>query len=329
MRICVIFTGGTIGSRLHSGYIGLSGSPYALIERYASVYGGDVEFTAAEPYSILSENLTEEHLCLLESCVRKCAENCDAVIVTHGTDTLAYTAAYLGFALGDLKLPITLVSSGYPLEDERANGHDNFAAAVEFSKLGRCGVYVAWSSGGETVIHLGVRTLPHMAYSDMVYSVGNSYIGRFADGKTHFEYNNNIKSSECDTKNIPLSLCSSGRVMYLRCMPNMHYPEPNGVSAVLMESYHSGTMCADERLGGFVEKTFERGIPIFLCGAGGRDADYESVKAYREMGVIPLPAASPSAMYIKLCMAAGVSGSTDEMKKIMFTNIAGEYVSLI
>ena len=54
----------------------------------------------------------------------------DGIIVTHGTDTLPYSAAALSYALGNNCIPVCLVSSNYPIEDERANGVDNLHGAI-------------------------------------------------------------------------------------------------------------------------------------------------------------------------------------------------------
>ena len=81
MKIKVIFTGGTIGSRSDGEYIGLGGAPYVLIERWRKTHSG-VDFECAEPYSILSEELTAENLAALARCVREQTDGADAVIIT-------------------------------------------------------------------------------------------------------------------------------------------------------------------------------------------------------------------------------------------------------
>ena len=50
----------------------------------------------------------------------------DGVIITHGTDTLQYTAAFTGYIMAGAQIPIVLVSANYVLEDVRSNGVDNF-----------------------------------------------------------------------------------------------------------------------------------------------------------------------------------------------------------
>ena len=57
------------------------------------------------------------------------SEKYDGIIITHGTDTLQYTSAMLGYMFDDVSIPIVLVSSNYVLEDKRANGLINLSKA--------------------------------------------------------------------------------------------------------------------------------------------------------------------------------------------------------
>ena len=94
MNILVIFTGGTIGSRLNEdeGVICAGHeAPYNLIENY--VDNGTVSFCTMEPYKILSENLAAGNIEMLVNLIQVHYKNYDGIIVTHGTDTLQYTAA--------------------------------------------------------------------------------------------------------------------------------------------------------------------------------------------------------------------------------------------
>ena len=136
MKVLVIFTGGTIGSQLSNGWISPDGhTKRELIRRYEEEYGNSVQFVTKAPYSILSENLSSKKINILVKTVLESLDGgYDGIIVTHGTDTLQYSAAALSLALGNECIPVLLVSGNYPLDDSRSNGHINFAAAVEFIK---------------------------------------------------------------------------------------------------------------------------------------------------------------------------------------------------
>ena len=138
MNIAVIFTGGTIGSSIQQNYVSTdSQMPYRLLEMYNESQAKDnpdfPHFITVEPYTTLSEYMNGLHLNLLIASVREqLAQEIDGIIITHGTDTLPFTAATLGMCFAYAKIPILLVSSNYILDDPRANGLTNFVAAVDY-----------------------------------------------------------------------------------------------------------------------------------------------------------------------------------------------------
>ena len=143
MKILTVFTGGTISCFDKGGVLSPdSGSGSLLLER-ARQAGVKAEFITTQPYLVLSENLTAAHLTALRRCLdAHLSEPLSGVIVTHGTDTLAYTAAYLDFVFGAQPVPIALVSANYPLHNSRSNGLENFLAAVKLIEAGESGVFV-------------------------------------------------------------------------------------------------------------------------------------------------------------------------------------------
>ena len=166
MKILVIFTGGTIGSTVNGEYISTDGKkPYIILERYNKEYPNSIEWHTDNPYTILSENATIDTYRMLAKSVKAGLDkNYDGIIVTHGSDTLQYSAAFLSLILGDDVAPVMLVSSNYVLEDERANGMDNFGAAVDFivNHRGK-GVFVPYKNIckiGDDVILVEVFNVP-------------------------------------------------------------------------------------------------------------------------------------------------------------------------
>ena len=102
------------------------------LKKYSEISLDNTEFATLNPYTILSENLSSEHLNILTDTVVSNIALYDGIIVTHGSDTLQYSASALAYAVGCESVPVVLVSSNFPLEDERANGIYNFIGAVEF-----------------------------------------------------------------------------------------------------------------------------------------------------------------------------------------------------
>lgn len=304
MQISVIFTGGTIGSALHENSIGTDrAAKRELLSRYRAASGDETVFKTVEPYTILSENLTLSHITVLAQAIRKELKEADGLIVTHGTDTLPYTAAALSYVLGLSKKPVVLVSSNYVLSDSRANGVDNFRAAVDFlrSVPTARGVYVAYRNGeGATQILRAARLLPHLAPTDTVYTL-SGIVATWENGTIQIS---NAYTEQAD-KLAPLSAealtKNPKRVLLLRAHPDMLLPcVTEETHAVLIETYHSGTLPTDSAaLTAFAAQAKEKGIPVFAVGITGEKI-YESATHYPALGILPLPPLSPVAAYLKL-----------------------------
>lgn len=307
MKIGVIFTGGTIGSSYGEGGIAPSaGAPRALLEKYREKTGDGVEFDTLEPYTILSENLTFSHLFALANCVREALLKWDAVIVTHGTDTLQYTGAALSYLLGLTSKPVVLVSSNYPLDDARSNGLSNFIGAVEFLRAtpDARGVYVSYQNDGENVkIHRASRLLSHHALDDAVFSIGNA-VAELKDGKIHTVAGYMEKEDEQQPFSGEGLVVAAERVLWLHAHPAMHYPSLDGISAVLLKTYHGGTLATGGvPLKRFAERAKKASVPVFLTGVPEGGTSYETGKDFAKLGFFELPPISPVAAYIKLCLA--------------------------
>lgn len=141
MNITVIFTGGTIGSSVQQEFVSTDAQmPYRLLAMYEAEQkkrGAAIpNFRTQAPYTTLSEYMDGSHLNRLIACVHSLLTtddpDIDGIIITHGTDTLPFTAAALGMCFAYAKIPILLVSSNYILDDPRANGLTNFTAAVDY-----------------------------------------------------------------------------------------------------------------------------------------------------------------------------------------------------
>ena len=323
MKILVIFTGGTIGSAVSDGWISPSEDmKYLLISKYREKTGDAFSFDTYTPYTVLSEDLSSEHLNKLVACVRSRLDGYDGIIVTHGTDTLQYSAAALSFALGSNTIPVVLVSSNYPLEDSRSNGLDNFIAAVEFIKsgIGR-GVFVSYKNGMEaTKIHIGTRLLSHNENFDSVNSFDSEPYA-FYDGRI-------IKNEACryvvaDNSLPSASFSAHSGILVIQSLPGDSFSyKLDGVKAIIFRPYHSGTLnTSSESLAAFCERAKALGIPVFVVNVHG-NTTYETSKQFRNLSINVLPMCAFSAAFVKLWL---VSGSNDAIKELMQQNIANEY----
>ena len=299
MKIFTVFTGGTISCSSEGGVLSPDGkNGYRLLEA-ARQAGLKAEFETAQPYTVLSENLSAENLRALRACVEDAVDRgFKKIIVTHGTDTLQYTAAYLDYVLGAGDLTVVLVSANYPLADARSNGLANFLAAASLLQTDETGVFVAYRNTGDgfAAIHRGREVMPHKPYDDSLESFSGEPFGFVRDGA--FEKNPAYEEGERED----LSGCElSDRVVFLRAYVGMTFPEvPSDTKAVLLEGYHSGTLpTSSAALRAFCGQLEKKGVPVFLTGCA-EGFNYASKREYDGLKINVLPPSPPTAAYMRL-----------------------------
>ncbi len=329
MKILVIMTGGTIGSVQTGEWIAPNETrSYVLLDRFLNKHPEtDVVFETVVPFITLSEQLSHEHLNTLISCVREHKDNgYGGIIITHGTDTLQYTAAALGYAFGAESLPIVLVSSNYPLEDRRANGHRNFAAAVAFirAQSGK-GTFVSYKNpDGVTRLHRATRLLVHPEMSDEVLSLGRAPYAVCEDDVI-------IKNTAYRRGGIGGSyenaaFAEDAEVLTILMRPGEVYAyDLDRVKAVLIRPYHSGTLHTDSgNFRAFCKRAAEKNIPVFVVDVAHGDSRYESTKTFDELGLIVLPLSAFVPMYMKLWLAVSLG---EDVKTFALTPLAEEFLT--
>ncbi len=329
MNIHVIFTGGTIGSAISDkGIISARDSmAYALIDMYLEKYNNDCCFTVSSPYYILSENLSAENIRLLIKEVNTVLNNKDlsGVIIAHGTDTLQYSAAILGYIFGSSDIPVVFVSSDYVLTDPRANGLCNFKYAVDFirKKYGT-GVFVSYrNKGGLPIIHRATRLNGYNPFTADITSI--KYYGRFENNEYIQCGHNEMTEMQAmfdSTDNVKLDNISDN-IIRITPYVGMVYPKiTENTMAVLHESYHSGTICINDSFKCFAKSAMDNNVPIYLTGLCGDSAQYETVEKYKDYGIKALPDRAAIAQYCKLWLALSNGICIDD---IMQTSVAYDH----
>lgn len=319
-NILVVFTGGTIGSAVHDAVIDVDPSAgYLLLDLFDKAAGNrlDVRFDTIRPLQILSENCTPKHWETLLGAVKDAdPEKYDGVVVAHGTDTLSYTAALLGYAFADIGVPFVITGSGGPLGTENSNGLNNFISAVEFiAGESLPGVFAVYESDRrESEVFLATRLLEADLARDQFSSLGGVRFGVMRGGRfvpdggplNPTEDELREKRDGFDFKGLRFDREVLGITPY----PGLNYEQfdlaKTRPRAVLHRLYHSSTACAGEgkyALPAFIRRCAENGIDVYLQSfKGGRDL-YATSGQLLQAGAIPLPLMSFEAALVKLRLA--------------------------
>ena len=298
-KILVVFTGGTIGSTEKNGIIDVDEKKnFKLISLYKQNYNSDIEFFPIEIMEILSENITAKHwetICNYLFSIN--FADYDGIIITHGSDTLAFTSAIIGMLFSHTEIPIILIASNLTLGTPGSNGLNNFAKAVEHISMGKSkGVFTIFDK-----TYLATRVMPADSCLDKFSAYGNE------DIQTIFR-----KTLLNETSPLPISnIKFKNEILMIYGYPNINFSAfsiPQNVSAVLYVPYHSGTACTDHdnpeyTLTEFIKRCRKQNVNVYLNGIKSNDGIYASLDKILDAGAIPLLGISEVAAYAKLIIA--------------------------
>ena len=138
-HILLLSTGGTIASRPGADGLepGLSGE-----ELIASLEDlkGRFDVQVRQIMNLDSSNIQAEEWQLMARCVYESIPDYDGIIITHGTDTMAYTASMLSFMLQGLRKPVVLTGSQLPIGHPLSDGYENLRCAFAMAGSGMLSV---------------------------------------------------------------------------------------------------------------------------------------------------------------------------------------------
>ena len=181
-ELAIISTGGTIASRIDY-RTGAVTSQFTAedILRAIPQLRSIARYRTAQIATILSENMTSVLWRSLARAVHhEIGNGAEGVIVTHGTDTMAFTAAAVSFMV-ETPVPVIFVgaqrSADRPSSDNAMNALCSAAAAV--SPLGEMAVVMhAGTSDDRCAIHRATRVRKmHTSRRDAFRSLGASPLG--------------------------------------------------------------------------------------------------------------------------------------------------------
>ncbi|MEA2045706.1 MAG: Glu-tRNA(Gln) amidotransferase subunit GatD [Euryarchaeota archaeon] len=182
-NVSILSTGGTIASKVdyRTGAVTSQFSAEDIISSIPELeeianYEGKVI------YNILSENMKVEYWQeLARSVASEIREGADGVIVTHGTDTMTYTAAALSFML---RTPVPVVVVGSQRSSDRPSSDSTMnaicAATVAVSDIAEvCVVMHGTTNDDFCLIHRGTRVRKmHTSRRDAFQSINQHPIGK-------------------------------------------------------------------------------------------------------------------------------------------------------
>ncbi len=164
--------------------------------------------------------------------------------------------------------------------------------------------------------------MQHSELSDDIFSIKNKYYGSY-NGDT-FIKNPDFDEKEDEIKpfgKITLSEFSEDIKIFNAYVGNGYPQIDDNTKAVLVKTYHSGTICTDnDSFKKFAETIKNNKIPCYICGADNREI-YESATVFADYGITVLPPAAFISQYIKLWIS---TENNIDFNKIFNNSLGGD-----
>ena len=343
-KVALISTGGTIASKIDYRTGGVHAALSAA-ELYASV-PELANHASIDPEVLLSEyseNLRPEHWTLI---AEKVAEKIKTgryrgIVVSHGTDTMHYTAAALSFALQNLPVPVVLVGAQRSSDRPSSDAALNLLSAIIFAtKSEYTGVFVAMHAGtsDDTIAcHVGTRVRKnHTSRRDAFESIDVTPVALIRNSEMEMHKNQIKLGKRSNYNRVEVKTRFHDRVMLLRYYPGfdptlIEHAIKEGYRAIILEGTglgHVGKACFPA-----LKKAIAAGLIVCMTSQciWGRVSMtvYDTGRDLLEIGVIPLSDMISETATVKAMWTLANSKDVEEAKKIMQENLANEISDII
>lgn len=323
-KILLIATGGTIASA--SGELGLRPSlDVSTLEEYIELVNPDCQIQSLNLLNIDSTNMQPEHWVKIAEAIAANYSMYDGFVITHGTDTMAFTAAALSYFLGNLTKPVVLTGSQVPFQNQKTDAKKNLLDATRMALEPVGGVFVVFN--GKVIAGTRAMKIRTKSY-DAFESVNFPYIAHITENKIDYK----IKLTKTNSNNLQLNTALCTDVLLLKLYPGMK-PDffdilQNMFKGVVIESFGNGGIPSLERdLLPKIEHLVDIGVAVVVttqCLQEGEDLSLYEVgrKVAANKQIIISKDMNTEAIIPKLMWALGQTDDLAYVKKLVETPIA-------
>jgi glutamyl-tRNA(Gln) amidotransferase subunit D len=341
-KVALVSTGGTIISRVDYATGGVTAieNPKELLHNIPEL-SNIAHLEMHSPMKIMSEDMDPSHWHTIANEVAKeLNAGSKGAIVTHGTDTLHYTAAALSFFLRNLHKPVVIVGSQRSSDRGSSDAGMNlvcgaYAAVSEIAGVGVCMHGDTNDRYCNLIRGTKVRKM-HTSRRDAFQPINEPAIARvFPDGKIEMLTKNFTRRD--DKKRVEVDAKIDPNVAIVKTYPAadpkvIDFYVREGIKGFVIEGTglgHVPTDAAKKPWTTVIKKHSEQGIPFVVTSQTiyGRVNPYVYTnlrKLFIESKAIPGEDMLTETAYVKLMWVLGKTKSLEKIREMMATNYAGE-----
>lgn len=332
-KILFMATGGTFSSVASPDGVKPALSIDDMIARFHK-RPNDIDITGIQITNLDSTNIEPRHWQAFAQAIQEHMDHVDGIMLGHGTDTMAYTASALSFALAGIDKPVIVTGSARSADHPGTDAGRNFDDACVLAAHGNVnGVYVCF---GGRVIHGTHARKQESEFDvtrdpvDIFVSVNAPQVGKILNGI----WTPNPDYTPQDSVPFNPHTSFDPRIGYVFLIPGLSSSilrNHENAKAVIIDSFGDGgipfTYGGWEKDIGYL---LDRDIPVVVISQTGGQATmsvYEPGLRMKQRGVTPSMNIMREAAITKLMWIAGSypSLSGPAMAEMFQKNICGEY----
>lgn len=322
-KLLLLSTGGTIASVVSDAGLVPRESGDELIKLLGSI---PYQVRVKDILQLDSSNIQPEEWELIAKEIYKNRLDYDGIVVSHGTDTMAYTSSMLSFMLQGIEIPVVLTGSQVPMNVLLSDAPDNLKAAFVAADKCSPGIYLAF----DRKILIGCRAVKVRTTSFNAFeSVNIPPVAKITSDGMVFNYKVRRQEKECK-----LNTKIDSQVSLVKLFPGFDTKllaamADNGCHGIVIEAYGMGGMNYIRRnMVKAVSDLIKRGIPVITssqCLYERSDlTKYEVGRLALLEGAISAHDMTSEAAITKLMWALGQGMNVHEVANFFNTNIVGE-----
>ena len=327
-KILLLTTGGTIASV--PGGEGLEPHRSDVMERELQQLRTYYTITVRDVMCLDSSNIRPEEWQTIARCIFEERAGFDGIVVSHGTDTMAYTTSAVTFMLPNIDRPVVFTGSQLPLADVLSDGPDNLRTAFAMAASGHPGVFLAF----DRKVMLGCRAVKVRASG---FSAFESVNARYAAQVSN-------RGLVVDHKVLPaahgepeLKTDISRNVFLLKLTPGLNPAvfdmlAAMGYKGIVIEAFGLGGVNVLHKGLRGIRRAVEDGISVVVTTQCLYDSAnlqvYQVGSKLLELGVIQGKDMTSEAAMTKLMWAIGQGMEQNEIAQLFNRNLAGEVTVL-
>ncbi|MDD3213204.1 MAG: asparaginase, partial [Eubacteriales bacterium] len=237
-RLTLLATGGTIACTMTEKGLAPTLTATDLLASIAD--GLPCEVIPRDVFRMDSSNMQPEEWCKLAKAVDKALRDSDGVVITHGTDTMAYTASALSFMLAGVSKPVIFTGSQLPLVHPLTDARGNMRHAIVAATQDVGGVYVSF----DYKLISGVRCVKtHTTAMDAFSSINAPLAGYFDAEGVHIRHPQRFTPVEGMAQGLRATL--DPRVFLLKIVPGtspdvFRFVREAGYKGLVIEAFGLG-----------------------------------------------------------------------------------------